>query len=325
MKAAEALEHLPDAIARRWRRRSSDTLPHTLTQGRIYVLPTRAGLAFATALLVMLLGAINYGLSLGYALVFLLFGLGIAGTVHAVRNLLGVSINGLRADPVFAGETTRLRLMLENRSQHRRASLHVRHDEADTRVDLDPGEAIEAEVPLQTLRRGWQTIGRVSIWTTWPLGLARAWSVLRPKVDHLVYPAPEKYPPPLPFGNSAQSRPGARRHGDDDFSGLRPHRITDAPGHVAWKAAAGDRPLMTKEFSSPEGVILRLDWHTLPPVLDDDARAERLAAWAMAAEARGLQYGLRTPEGELAAACGSQHLNACLARLAVARSRDDAR
>ena len=43
-----------------------------LTQRRVFVLPTRQGLAYAVSLLVMLVGAINYNLSLGYALVFLL-------------------------------------------------------------------------------------------------------------------------------------------------------------------------------------------------------------------------------------------------------------
>ena len=36
-----------------------------LRQNRVYILPTRPGLAFALALGVMLIGSINYNLSLG--------------------------------------------------------------------------------------------------------------------------------------------------------------------------------------------------------------------------------------------------------------------
>ena len=45
-----------------------------LTQGRIYILPTRAGAVLAVTLILMLLGCINYNLGLGYVLTFLLTG-----------------------------------------------------------------------------------------------------------------------------------------------------------------------------------------------------------------------------------------------------------
>lgn len=69
-----------------------ETAPIRLTQRRIYVLPTRAGLGFAAALAVMLVTSINYNLSLGYGLVFLLGGAATASIVHAFRNLLGLSL-----------------------------------------------------------------------------------------------------------------------------------------------------------------------------------------------------------------------------------------
>ena len=60
---------------RRWfenRLPVSDT--HTLTQGNIYIVPTKAGLAFAFTLMLMLVASINYQLNLGYLLTFLLAG-----------------------------------------------------------------------------------------------------------------------------------------------------------------------------------------------------------------------------------------------------------
>ena len=51
--------------------------PSTLTQGNVYILPTRAGWMFALTLLVLLLASINYQLNLGYVLTFLLAGSGV--------------------------------------------------------------------------------------------------------------------------------------------------------------------------------------------------------------------------------------------------------
>ena len=58
----------------RWH--SDGSAPFSLTQRRIFILPTRAGIIFAITLAAMFTGAINYDLALGHALVFLLTGLG---------------------------------------------------------------------------------------------------------------------------------------------------------------------------------------------------------------------------------------------------------
>jgi len=52
---------------------------------RVYIVPARLGWLFALTLLVLLLGSINYALSLGFALTFLLAGLGLVGMVHTAR------------------------------------------------------------------------------------------------------------------------------------------------------------------------------------------------------------------------------------------------
>lgn len=320
MNLAERLERIPDGFARWLGRNRPHELPLALTQGRIYVLPSGAGLAFALALVVMLVGAINYNLSLGYALVFLLFGLGLSATVQAFRNLLGLRALRLSAEPAFAGQTARLRLTLENTSSQRRPALTVSCAGAHARIDLAPDAVGSAELALPTARRGWLAVPPLRLGTTWPLGLVRAWSVLRPELACLVYPAPEPDPPPLPEDGESDGNRLAARAGDDDFAGLRPHRITDSPRHIAWKAAAGGGPLLTKEFAAQHGARLLLDWHALHG-LDDEARAARLTAWVIEAEQRGLQYALRTPEGRLDAGCGEHHQRSCLARLALARSR----
>ena len=60
-----------------------------LVQRRIFILPTGAGITFAVVLLLMLTGSINYALSLGFILAFLLAGLAIVAMLHTFRNLAG--------------------------------------------------------------------------------------------------------------------------------------------------------------------------------------------------------------------------------------------
>jgi hypothetical protein len=60
-----------------------------------------AGMLFAVVLMVMLIGAINYNLSLGHALIFLLAGLGLVAMVHTFHNLFGLRLTPGRCPPTF--------------------------------------------------------------------------------------------------------------------------------------------------------------------------------------------------------------------------------
>ena len=61
----------------------ADTL--ALTQGNVYILPTRAGWMLAATLAVLLVASINYQLNLGYLLTFLLAGSGLV-SMHVTHN-----------------------------------------------------------------------------------------------------------------------------------------------------------------------------------------------------------------------------------------------
>ncbi len=314
----------PRAIARRfagrWLRRTgaAEAGPLRLVQRRIYVLPSAAGMGFAAVLLVMLVASVNYNLSLGYGLTFLLGGAGVASIVHAFRNLLGLTIRPGRCEPVFCGEAAGFQLVLDNGRSVRRPALRLRARGCQTAFDLGPGETRNVLLACPAPRRGEFALGRAVLETTWPLGLIRAWSVFVPDLRCLVYPAPEPDPPPLPDG--VGDRGGGRRvahGGDDDFAGLRLHRLADSPRHVAWKVLARGGPMLTKEFAAQAGDDLVLDWALLPAPLGTEQRLSRLAAWLLAAERSGRRYALALPGAAIAGAHGREHLHRCLRQLAL--------
>jgi hypothetical protein len=98
-----------------------------LVHRRVYIVPARLGWIFAGVLTVLLVGSINYALSLGFALTFLLAGLGVAGMVHTARNLARIAVSAGRAEPVFAGESAQFRLYLDGRGPFDRPAILARH------------------------------------------------------------------------------------------------------------------------------------------------------------------------------------------------------
>src|SRR5687767_12119822 len=75
-----------------WRLEASDAGATRLTHRRVYILPTRRGWAFLCTLVLMLLGALNYALSLGFLFIFLLGGMFHAALLQAYRQLRMVQI-----------------------------------------------------------------------------------------------------------------------------------------------------------------------------------------------------------------------------------------
>lgn len=304
----------------RWR--SDGTNPIVLTQRRIFILPAGAGFFFAGVLVVMLLGAINYNLALGHALVFLLAGVGLSGMVHAFRNLVDLALSGGRAEPVFAGEVAHFPLYLSNDRTSPRLALEFGAGDGPLVVcNLPPRGTTRIELPVPARQRGWLDLPRVRLSTRYPLGLFVAWSYPQPAMRCLVYPRPIEQPLP-PLSSAAALGDWQGSGGREDFAGLRERQPADSPRHIAWKAVARDfdnRPLLVKQFAGGAQSELWLDWRLLPAEADTETRLSILTGWVLAAETAGTLYGLALPGMELKPDQGPAHRRRCLETLALFR------
>ena len=102
-----------------FRGRFPEKPPVVLTQRRIFILPTRTGYFFAFVLLLLLIASINYSLSLGFLLTFLLAGMGSVSMLHTFRNLAQLSISPGKVEAVFAGDTAQFSIVFANQSMPR--------------------------------------------------------------------------------------------------------------------------------------------------------------------------------------------------------------
>ena len=298
--------------------RGPETGPVTLGQRRVYILPTRGGLAYGVTLLLMLVGSINYNLSLGFILTFLLGGMGIVSMLHTWRNLAHVALRSGKSRPVFAGEHARFPIGVRNPGRVSRASLAIQlNGQNATYFDVAADTESTVETAMPAAKRGLMTPGRFRIFTTYPLGFFYAWSNLDLDLSCLVYPKPEPGNVPLPPAQAASGEGGASGTGEDDFAGLRTYHPGDSPRRIAWKAAARSDTFLTKQFSGSAAAQLWLDFADIPDVLGLEAKLSRLARWVIESEAGGLRFGLRLPNLDLEPATGTAHRDRCLQALAL--------
>src|SRR5690348_12390566 len=290
-----------------------------LVHRRVYIVPTQLGALYALTLLILLIGSINYSLSLGFVLTFLLAGMGIAGMVHTARNLARMAVSAGRAEPVFAGETAQFRLYLDARGTYDRPAVLARHVKSRSQlvVDVPAGGLAEVVLGVPAERRGWLPLGRVMLETRFPLGIFRAWSYVEPDARCLVYPRPERSALSAPSAEAASGGARSPVPGNDDYAGLRTYQLSDSPRHVAWKAVARSEDMLTKQFTGEAAAELWLDWALLPSHIDLEQRLSRLAGWVLEAERAGTNYGLRLPGVEVPPGRGEAQRGACLQSLAL--------
>lgn len=298
------------------RRQGDDVLPVSLHRRRLYILPTRTGLAFGVLLLLMLIAGLNYANSLALLTTFLLGALALVSMHACHRNLLGLEISELAAQDGFAGGEAEIRLRLSNPGRPLRVGIELQGMPGRTvSCSVPVGGSIAARVATATPVRGVMPVGRLRIRTTWPFGLFRAWTWLHLTEEVIVYPKP-RGARPLPVAAGVRGATAAQACGEpDEWTQLRSFREGDSPRQVAWKAYARGSPLLVKEYAASGGSERLFDFAALQG-LDTEQRLSQLAQWILSAAAEGERFGLRLPRQLIGLDQGPGHRQRCLRALA---------
>jgi uncharacterized protein (DUF58 family) len=323
---------MPGAMSRTFRRLSNQWLFKLrdaeqgevfLSQRRVFIVPTRAGLTYGVMLVVLFICSINYNLSLGFALTFLLAACAVVDMHLTYRNLAHLYLSSGRVQAVFAGEDAQFKLHLANRGRHGRYAIWLNFIQAESpqithAVDIAADSSSDVVLTAATRERGWMPAPRILLQTRFPLGLLRAWSYWQPDLRALVYPYPEENGPPLPLSDGLK-QDGRGGIGHDDFAGIRAYQTGDSSRHLAWRQIARmeDGTLITKQFEGGANSELALDYASLPYAMDAELKLSRMTRWVMMAEARGLPYAFRLGHLDFPPNLGPAHQTACLRALAL--------
>lgn len=288
-----------------------------LDKSRVYILPTKTGVIFSVLLIVLLLGSVNYGKSLGYVLVFLLAGIGNVALFSTWRNLAGLRLRAGGCSPVFAGEEAVFAVLLENLDAVRRYSIAISQDGKEYEiVDVSADGVAQLHFSKKTGQRGTTSAGRFRLYTTYPTGLFVAWTWIELNMQCVVYPRPAPRAP-IPAGDSVvDGDSNLQGDGFDEYTGLRKYRAGDSWRRVSWKATARSGELHTREFAGGMPELQWIDWKSVA-ASGIEERLSLMARMVIEAETQQRYYGLRMPHIEIAPDHGNRHYLQCLKTLAL--------
>jgi uncharacterized protein (DUF58 family) len=266
----------------------------------------------------MLIASVNYDLSLGYALCFILTGLFSATLLHTYRNLAGIRVDKIQQFNTFAGGDATFLISLANALKETRHGIRLSTKEGDgLMTHIERKGTTDALLTIPTQKRGVIQLGRVTLQSDWPLGLWTCWSYVHAPIKSLVFPKPEKNPPPMPFSaiedGEGRSTPGM----EGDVSDLRHYRPGDSIGSIAWKSAAKGMGMQVRTFDSshpPTNAILSLEKTGHSQI---EKQLSRLCAWVLEAESGKGEFALQLPGETLTSSHGETSYRSALKVLAL--------
>jgi len=290
--------------------------PVVLNHRRIFILPTQRGLGFVLLITVLLLIAFVYNNNLAYLLGFLLASIFFVTILHSYKALAGLVVQTCRTKAVFAGEAAGFEIRIDNPADVERRQLQLTLQDAQS-LAMAPHSTAHVTLYSITQTRGWHRAGTVTLSSTYPLGLFRAWSPIRFELKALVYPKPAPLETAFPKTSSAQTQQGFSRKGADDFYGLQEYQSGDSIKHIHWKAFAKGLGVFSKQYGGEQSLEeVWLDYEHAPGH-NIEQRLSQLCRWVVDAEQAGIRYGFALPGLKLPPDNGLAHYRKCLEALAL--------
>lgn len=293
-----------------------------LTQRRIFIFPGRVGLFYLSLIALTFLTAINYQNNLLFSFSCLLVGVFVSAIAFTYQNLSGLKIAAGACESVFTGEKISANVVLSTKEGSEKEGVFLGFSRnVDNQLDTVSGELVST-LTFIAKDRGPIKVPKFTVFSHYPLGLLRCWTWVSLEFEAVVYPKPVFQPfkkvtssddddfdetetPNLVKGQSA-----------DDFYGFRQYHAGDSLKHIAWRQYAKTSQLLTKEFSSYQGVSRWLDWNSLSGV-GVELRLQILCGWVLTAHDHNDEYGLILPGEMIALNSGESHKRQCLTALAM--------
>lgn len=304
----------------RWarKRQGTDALPLTLLGRRLYILPTRAGMAFGLLAFIMLIAGLNYSNSLALFLTFMVAGFMLVGMHECQRTLQGLQLAQAQAGNCHAGDEGLVELRFVNAGPLPRRALSARTPGLNDSVfDLDRHGSGGVEMKYSGKRRGRYRLERIELSTTAPFGLFRCWTWLYLPVEVVIYPRiAGSRPLPTPGAGRLAQQSNATAPGEDEWAGLRGYQAGDSPRSIAWKSWARGAPLLVAQYAGSGGSDYLFSFHGLES-LDLESRLSQLAAWINECGRLDAACGLALPGAQVPLGRGAAHRATLLRALAL--------
>ncbi len=293
---------------------------YILGHRNIFVLPSGMGVIFFLCVFIIIFIGLNYQNNMALLFGFLLGSTGFITVIYAFLQLHGLAIEPGGAPDVFVGEVVHFEIVMEE-SAGREREVEIWCGDKGHRVVIESGGRVTSFYEVRARKRGWVRAPKFEIRSLYPLGIFRAWSILRFSQKCVVYPAPK---PPPPFVDKEVEADEVREDRGEVLQGLEESTIEHLEEHldgesyrrIYWRVYARDGRLVKKVFKGESSAVRWFSLETFKEYPLEDALGF-LCYLIKKAQEDLCEYGLILDGEVIYPSCGELHMRRCLRSLAL--------
>jgi uncharacterized protein (DUF58 family) len=246
---------------------------HKLSNRNIFILPTRFGFTYLFFDVLLFLLGTNYQNNIILLLSYLLASLFITVMMHSFYNFSQLSFSSHAKQTCFAKQIINFPITITGRKTHFDINFQFakpEHFVKEVKLAQCDTETSEVLLPCSAKQRGVHALGRVKVFSEYPLGLFITWSLLDFSHQAIVFPQPKRLTDNqqlLTGLNDSNKEYGVYMQamaGGDDYSELKNYVLGESQSRVAWKQLARGQGKFSKKHQTQQGSLLWLKLSNMP-------------------------------------------------------------
>lgn len=271
-----------------------------LRQKDVLVFIYKQGFLYLVLILITFIAGINYANNLILGFCFLISAILCISFYLTFKQLHGLQIDVVMPEVGQVDQALILKLLFKQPISAARY-LRIQWQNQEQFVYVDQTQH-RFELPFVGEKRGLYEFGAVKIYSTYPLGLVRAWTYLYPK--HKVWVAPKAYD----WQKEHKNKPTSAQDSLDEFKELRGFQQGDSYQNVAWKQVARGQGFLIKMFEAQANhQHLEIDYQQIPAQSHED-KLSFMMGLVEQCEQLGDDYALILPHARLESGKGQSQL-----------------
>ncbi len=271
-----------------------------LLQKDVLVFIYKQGFLYLILILITFIAGINYGNNLILGFCFLLSAILCISFYLTFKQLHDLKIEIVMPEVGQVNQPSIIRLMLKQQDKTVRY-LRIQSSQQEQMIYVNQVQQI-IELPVLPQQRGLYEFGVIKVYSTYPLGLVRAWTYLYPKQK--IWIAPRAHD----WQKEHKNQPTTAHDSLDEFKELRAFRQGDSYQNVAWKQVARGQGFFIKMFEAQANhQHLEIDYQQIP-ALGHEEKLSFMMGLVEQCEQLGDDYALILPHARLESGQGYSQL-----------------
>jgi len=300
------------------KRRMPSTDSQTLSQRNIFILPSKFGFSYLLFVLLLFILGTNYQNNLIILLSYFFSSLFVTAMLYCFINLLGLKVAAKGEYQGFTDEPILIDIRINTEQLKQSVQLGFENQPLLDVSSIKHQQLLKLAVKFD--QRGIHQLGRLKIFSEYPLGLFRCWTKLQFDIEVIVSPQPLFCQPVSSVGGDKQREPNHLDNSHQPFNGedfyeLRAYRIGESLNQVAWKQMAKTGQWLSKQHRDNINEKQLLSLQDMPAI-NHEVKLRHLCYLILQLHQTDQEYGVELDTLLIPASKGQQHLSHCLKALA---------